>query len=193
MVKVGDKVKILVDNPVGTTERKGAILEVTRLDGHGFYVNSSDGLKEWSFIPANIETNLIEIIPYDPEEIFAPVPYIMNKNLENGIEYSGKGTKHDQGKPPIHMIPEVAIIGMAEGFAYGAKKYDRFNYRKGLDYTRLTDSLMRHTLAFLMGEDTDPESGLHHTKLMLANAAMLEFMRVNRPEHDDRYRGEDND
>ena len=101
-----------------------------------------------------------------------------------------KGEKKDQGKAPLHMIPEEAIIGMAEAFAYGAIKYDRFNYRKGLEFSRLTDSLRRHTLAFLNGEDIDPESGLHHTKLMLANAAMIEFMRIHRPEMDDRYKSE---
>lgn len=106
---------------------------------------------------------------------------------------SSKGTKHDTGKAPLHMIPEEAIIGMAEAFAYGAEKYERFNYKKGLEFTRLTDSLRRHTLAFLMGEDVDPESGIPHTKLMLANTAMLEYMRINRPEMDDRYKGEKDD
>lgn len=98
-----------------------------------------------------------------------------------------KGEKFDQGKPPIHMIPEDAIIGMAQAFAYGARKYDRFNYRNGIDYTRLIDSLMRHTLAYSKREDIDEESGLPHTFCILANAAMLEFMRVNKKEHDDRY------
>lgn len=88
------------------------------------------------------------------------------------------------------MIPEDAIIGMAEAFAYGSVKYERFNYRNGLAYTRLTDSLMRHTLAYLKGEDIDPESGLPHTKLMLANAAMLEYMRIHKPEMDDRWKYE---
>lgn len=97
-----------------------------------------------------------------------------------------KGLKHDQGKPPVHMIPEEAILGAAEAFAYGAKKYSRFNYRNGLAFTRLTDSLTRHLLAFTKGIDIDEESGLPHTKLILANACMLEFMRLNKPEFDDR-------
>ena len=101
------------------------------------------------------------------------------------------GVKNDKGKAPLHMIPEVSLIGMAEAFAYGAIKYERFNYRKGLSYTRLTDSLRRHTLAYLAGEDIDEDSGLHHTKLILANAAMLEWMRVKRPEMDDRYKDEE--
>ncbi len=99
---------------------------------------------------------------------------------------NNKGIKNDNGKPPIHMIPEEAILGMAIAFNYGAKKYTKMNYRKGISITRLTDSLIRHTLAYTKGIDIDEESGLPHTQLILANAAMIEYMRINKPEFDDR-------
>lgn len=102
-----------------------------------------------------------------------------------------KGVKFDKEKPKLHMIPEEALLGMAQAFMYGAKKYDRFNYRKGLSYTQLTDSLMRHTLQFLKGEENDAESGLPHTYHILANAAMLEYTRANKPDCDDRYKESD--
>lgn len=137
-----------------------------------------------------------ELATYEPSAVMLVEPgknYTVTVANTNDIHTNdtlnqNKGSKHDNGKAPIHMIPEDAILGMAEAFAYGAKKYDRFNYRKGIDLTRLTDSLMRHVLAYLKGEDIDPESGLHHTKHILANAAMIEFVRINRPEHDDRYK-----
>lgn len=100
---------------------------------------------------------------------------------------SEKGKHFDEGKAPIHLIPEEAIIGMAKAFGYGAKKYDRFNFRKGIDYTRITDSLMRHTLQFLRREDLDQESGLPHLYHAAANIAMLIYMSENRQECDDRY------
>lgn len=106
---------------------------------------------------------------------------------------SDSGMKFDKGKAPLHMIPEIALEGMAHAFDYGAKKYDRFNYRKGIDITRLTDSLRRHTLAYLKGEDNDPESGLPHTWHMLANAAMIEWTRVHHPNLDDRYKKDEYD
>jgi hypothetical protein len=99
-----------------------------------------------------------------------------------------EGKKFDQGKAPLHMIPEEAIEGMALAFGYGAQKYGEYNYRNGIDVTRLTDSLGRHTLAYLKGEDNDPESGLPHTYHILANAAMIEYMRVHKPEFDNRYK-----
>ena len=105
-------------------------------------------------------------------------------------ETNGLGTKYNQGKPMLHLVPEEAIIGIAEGLEYGISKYGKWNFKKGLSYTDLTDSLRRHTLAFLSGEDIDPESGIEHTKLILSNSAMLEWMRKNRPDQDDRYKGE---
>lgn len=102
-----------------------------------------------------------------------------------------KGDKDDSEKAKIHLIPTEAILGMAFALGMGAKKYGAYNFRGGIEYTRIIDSLMRHTLAFLAGEDNDPESGLPHTHHILANAAMIEFMRVNRPECDDRYKKKD--
>lgn len=99
-----------------------------------------------------------------------------------------KGTKNDQGKAPIHLIPVEAIIGMSHALGFGANKYGEYNFREGLEYTRLIDSLMRHTLAYLAGEENDPESGLPHTWHIGANFAMLEFTRINNPEMDDRYK-----
>ena len=76
---------------------------------------------------------------------------------------------------------------MGHAFAMGAEKHGPYSFRdEPIEYTELIDSLMRHTLAFLDGEDLDPESGLPHTYHILANAAMLEYTRVNAPEKDDR-------
>lgn len=77
------------------------------------------------------------------------------------MESSG-GTKYDKGKAPITLVPRVAIELEAAVMAYGAKKYARYNYKQGFDYTRLLDAALRHTLAFTDGEDTDPETGLSH-------------------------------
>lgn len=103
------------------------------------------------------------------------------------------GTKFDAGKAQLHMCPEEAFIGMARAFEYGAKKYSKWNFKNGIEFTRLSDSLQRHLLAFMSGEDNDPESGLPHTYHLLANAAMLEFMRVHRQEKDDRYKKENSE
>jgi hypothetical protein len=99
-----------------------------------------------------------------------------------------KGTKHDNGKAPISLIPRAALVGTAQALDFGAKKYNRYNFMEGIEYTRLTDASMRHILAFLDGEDLDPESGLNHIKHAAANLCMLLYMIDNRQEMDDRYK-----
>ena len=91
-------------------------------------------------------------------------------------------------KAPISLVPVEAITGMAMAFKYGAEKHGKYNFRNNdITYTELIDALLRHTLAFLNGEDNDPESGLPHTYHLGANFAMLEYNRVNFPNKDDRY------
>jgi hypothetical protein len=103
---------------------------------------------------------------------------------------AGPKSKH---KPKIHLIPSEVIIGMARGYEYGIIKHGRFNFRfNDVTQTEVADSLLRHTLAWLDGEDIDQESGLPHVWLIGANYGMLEWKRVHRPDLDDRYKGKKN-
>ena len=101
------------------------------------------------------------------------------------------GDKDDTGKPRIHLIPTEAILGMAAALEMGAKKYGDYNFRKGISYTRIINSLLRHTLAYLGGEDKDSESGLSHVDHIGANFSMLKYMEENCKKMDDRYKKEE--
>jgi hypothetical protein len=47
-----------------------------------------------------------------------------------------------------------------------------------MGYHTISDSLMRHLLALLDGQDRDPESGLHHIDHIAANVGFLaEFIK----------------
>lgn len=70
--------------------------------------------------------------------------------------------KYDTGKPPISLISREFLEGLANVLAFGAKKYAAHNWREGMEWSRLADASMRHLLAWVDGEDTDPESGLNH-------------------------------
>lgn len=97
----------------------------------------------------------------------------------------------DKTKPQIHLIPSEAILGIAQALTFGREKHGRYEFRESeLTHTEIIDSLMRHTLAYLGGENNDPETGYSHTWHIGANYAMLEYKRVHQPELDDRYKKE---
>lgn len=56
---------------------------------------------------------------------------------------------------------------------FGARKYSPWNWSKGLPRVQLLCSLLRHTFAYLRGEDRDKDSGLLHTDHILWNAVTL--------------------
>ena len=75
---------------------------------------------------------------------------------------------------PYDLIP---FLEMSEAYArvaeFGAKKYSPWNWSKGLPRIQLLGSLLRHTFAYLRGEETDKDSGLSHTDHILWNAVTL--------------------
>lgn len=103
---------------------------------------------------------------------------------------SSEGVKHDNGKPPISLIPAEAIVGEAKVFAFGANKYGRHNFRLGMDHSRVLDAAFRHLLAIARGEDLDKESGQPHWAHARCCLAMYAYYVTNNVGNDDRYKGE---
>lgn len=96
------------------------------------------------------------------------------------------GTKYDDSKPSLALIPRVAIEAEGHAFGYGASKYGQWNYREGIEITRLVGAALRHIYAFLDGEDLDPESGYPHLGHARAGLAMALDTLKRKPEMDDR-------
>lgn len=99
------------------------------------------------------------------------------------------GAKHDGGKPPMQLVPLLAVNEVAKVLGFGARKYAEHNWRKGLSQGRLLGAALRHQVAYLEGEDNDPESELAH----LAHAACCVLFALDnhlrgRAELDDRYK-----
>ena len=78
------------------------------------------------------------------------------------------------GTLPYDLIPYQEITdAFARVAEFGAVKYAPWNWSKGLARVQLLGSLLRHTFAYLRGEDRDKETGLLHTDHILWNAAVL--------------------
>jgi hypothetical protein len=94
--------------------------------------------------------------------------------------------RYDDGKAPIHLIPPSILLHLAEVYAYGARKYAPRNWEKGMDWSRMYDSAMRHLLAFWEGQDLDDESGLPHIAHAMWNVAGLVYYSDLYRDRDDR-------
>ena len=100
----------------------------------------------------------------------------------------GLALRYNIGKAPLSMIMEAkeALSGCAGVLQFGAKKYGRGNWHKGLPHTEVCDSMLRHLSSYLSGEDLDPESGCPHVDHILTNAIFLAQGVRTHPELDDR-------
>ena len=73
-----------------------------------------------------------------------------------------EGRKDDSDKTPWDLLPPDAVEEILKVLAFGAKKYDRRNWEKGMAWNRPFNALMRHMWAWHGGEATDPETGISH-------------------------------
>ena len=77
---------------------------------------------------------------------------------------SDVGHKADAGKLRwATLLPWDALEQVVRVLEFGAVKYSVDNWRHVPDARyRYRDALLRHTVAMIRGEDTDPESDLPH-------------------------------
>ncbi len=107
----------------------------------------------------------------------------------NGVpDGSGGAVKADTGKPQLSLIPSSALFGMGKVMTFGAQKYAAHNWRKGMDWSRLLDALLRHTMAVVDGEDFDAETGLPHVYHAMCCLAFLGEYQGKGLGRDDRYK-----
>jgi len=94
--------------------------------------------------------------------------------------------RYNQGKPQWSLVDFESLEGLVQVLEYGAQKYARDNWKKGMPVTQVSESLMRHLFAFLRGEDIDPESGCRHISHVMCNTMFLEYILREKPHYDDR-------
>ena len=77
---------------------------------------------------------------------------------------------------------------VAKVMTYGAKKYDKHNWRGGFDWTRLSDASLRHIHQWLEGQDKDPETEISHLAHAVCGLMMLIEHELKELGNDDRYK-----
>jgi hypothetical protein len=107
---------------------------------------------------------------------------------ENTVRpFPTEGGQHkDAGKRRYDLIPQVALDAEADVMTYGAAKYGRDNYQRGIRISRLVASLLRHVYDFKAKKDTDKESGLPALAHARCCIGMIMDTLVRHPELDDR-------
>ena len=81
--------------------------------------------------------------------------------------------RFDGDKVRWDLLPFDALEQVAMVSTYGAKKYAPKNWERGMSWSRMFGSMMRHLTARMRGERLDPESGLPHLAHVAWNAIAL--------------------
>lgn len=72
------------------------------------------------------------------------------------------GTKNDQAKPIMALIPAGPLVELAKVYTMGAKKYAPYNWAQGFDFSRVYSAMQRHSNLWWDGEEIDQTDGQHH-------------------------------
>lgn len=95
-------------------------------------------------------------------------------------------TKDEYKGAPGLGLPYRALIEVVRVLEFGAIKYAKGNWAKGMPWTVCFNSAMSHLTKILVGQTHDEESKLLHSAHLLCNLVFLLGYRSRFPEGDDR-------
>lgn len=84
-----------------------------------------------------------------------------------------KDNKQITGKRRMAVLPWLAIDEVVKVCEHGTDKYGAHNYRNAEGRVAYWEAMQRHMLAWLRGEDIDPDSGHKHLAHVVAGGLML--------------------
>ena len=124
---------------------------------------------------------------------------IWDKSHKETIKDSGDRTEFTtgavrdmhEGKGDMVSIPWEAILRLSKHYEAGAKKYTRFNYRKGINLSSYIDSACRHLAKYQCGcddEDHLAAAAFNILGAMLVEEIQPELMDLPMREGKRRYR-----
>lgn len=86
---------------------------------------------------------------------------------------SSEAARFNVGKLRWSLLEYSSLESLVRVLEFGAQKYDDENWKKGMKFTQVFNSLMRHLISWRKGEDVDSESGENHLSHVMANAMFL--------------------
>lgn len=75
-----------------------------------------------------------------------------------------EGTKFDEGKVRLELIPPEILYAVGTVLTFGASKYQERNWEKGMKWSRVFGALMRHMWAWWGGKGPTTKSFLFEDK-----------------------------
>ena len=99
------------------------------------------------------------------------------KDSGNRREF-GTGAVRDmaEGKGDMVSIPWESILRLARQYEAGAKKYNRWNFRKGIPISSFIDSALRHLAKYQCG--MDDEDHLSAAAFNILGAMLMENTNI---------------
>lgn len=117
----------------------------------------------------------------------------LQTSMKQALEHAKTegGLKFDDGKPPMSLLPFDALEEVAKVLAFGAAKYDKYNWAKGMNWSRILDATYRHLGKFNSPHhpDTDEETDLTHLAHAATNILFLIYYEKFGVGTDDRQKG----
>ena len=115
----------------------------------------------------NAEASFVYIFDEEEEEMSKEEleAYIFDddEDVVNSPNHYNNGSKHDEHKARMSLIPPKALLEVGMVLTEGAKKYGDHNWKQ-LDslQERYTSAALRHMMAHMAGETYDDETNLSH-------------------------------
>ena len=155
--------------------RGGSITEITKIDDCRLPIATQMEFGEyWHYADGRGCTG--ETV-YDLVELLSEPP-ITGIKMPDGTPVKTDFVKHDTGKAPLSLLAQFGyeLSQVAHILDYGAKKYDKDNWKKCDDVSRYYDAALRHMLAYAGGEYSDPESDYPHAAHVITNMLFAMYL-----------------
>jgi hypothetical protein len=118
-----------------------------------------------------------------------------NKNVEQltqlaqdklaAIKDPTKAARFNEGKPQWSLVHFKSLEPMVRVLEFGCIKYDRNNWKKAMDTSKILESMQRHLAALFDGEEVDSETGISHMGHIQCNAMFYNYHK-DKENDDDR-------